>query len=726
MKQTTFEERQELREALRTILGRIWPPANAATASDSPEHLIGLWSELSENGVAAMLSPHDLAMVSNECGRAAAPVPLIGAAIAGMLLSGEDADAVVSGSMRVAVAFGVFDGDTQAGSLSIEAGTANGMLSGIEDWSMATHLLALADDGHRAALIDKQATGLSAELTPGFAVPALARVTLNGVACSSIPLTPASAESAAMLARMMLCARASGAARRGLELAVEYAKLREQFGQPIGRFQAIQHKLADCAVTLDVCELMTENSASALESGNGAFETAALLALASPGLRKVALELHHAFGAIGYAEEHELPRHFRRIHADLLRLGGAPVARLHLGRRLLGDRHLLPPLQSNPDAERLRDDVRAWLGQHWNSEARAAAHRRPFAERDSDPAFIRELGKQGWLTVNWPKSHGGLGLSPLEQLAFVEEIHGSGAPVALAQAGSWLIAPALIKFGAQQLQDRFLPLIASGEARFCLGYSEPQAGSDLASLRTRAVQDGDEYVITGQKLWTTLAETATHVFLAARTDPDASPKHAGISLFIVPTDAPGVDIIPGMALYGRTFSTVFYDEVRVPASNLVGKLNGGWEVLTLALASERVLMGGSVARLKGLLESIADALRDRRGDPIVLDRLGALAADLQAARLLAMRSVQLLQKGVPALLEGAISKLFTGDFAERLGETALELFGTSATFSEESPMAPIAGAIEQHVRASIMAVIGGGTAEIQRTLIAQRGLGLPR
>ncbi|WP_342244612.1 acyl-CoA dehydrogenase [Pseudomonas sp. OTU5201] len=725
MTQTTFEERQELRQALRTILGRIWPTADAVTKSESPDHLINLWNELCENGIAAMLSPHELAMTANECGRAAAPVPLLGAAIAGMVLSGDDADAVASGAMRVAVAFGAFDGDSQAGSLRIAAGAASGSLSGIEDWSTATHLLALTDDGQQAALIDKQATGLSAETTPGFSVPALVRVTLNGVTCRTIPLSPASAESAVMLARLMLCARASGAARRGLELAVDYAKLREQFGQPIGRFQAIQHKLADCAVTLDVCELMTENSASALEAGEGTFETAALLALASPGLRKVALELHHAFGAIGYAEEHELPRHFRRIHADMLRLGGAPAARLRLGKHLLDDRHL-PPLQSNPDTERLRGDVRAWLGQHWNTEAREAAHRRPFAERDSDPAFIQELGKQGWLTVNWPKSHGGLGLSPLEQLAFVEEIHGSGAPVALSQAGSWLIAPALIKFGSQYLQDQFLPLIASGEARFCLGYSEPQAGSDLASLRTRAVRDGDEYVITGQKLWTTLAETATHVFLAARTDPDAKPKHAGISLFIVPSDAPGVDINPGMALYGRTFSTVFYDEVRVPASNLVGELNGGWEVLTSALSSERVLMGGSVARLKGLLESISGALRDRSGDPIVLDRLGALAADLQAARLLAMRSVQLLQKGVPALLEGAISKLFTGDFAERLGETALELFGISATLSEESSVAPIAGAIEQHVRASIMAVIGGGTAEIQRTLIAQRGLGLPR
>ncbi|MBD9562272.1 acyl-CoA dehydrogenase family protein [Pseudomonas sp. PDM09] len=723
---SNHEEREELRLALRSILKRIWPAEEAVTRSTSPAALETLWRALCANDVVLMRSAQDLAMVMNECGRVAAAIPLIGAAIALPLLDVAQANALTRGDLRIAVALGRFDGDRLAGSLQLEGDRANGQMAAIEDWSLATHLLAIADDGQSAALIETTASGLVAEPTPGFATPALVQLRMENVACKVIALVPRFAEHSARLARLLLCARASGAGRRGLELAVSYVRLREQFDQPIGRFQAVQHKLADCMVNLDICELMIDNCADAIEAGEGAFESAALLAVASPGLRKVALELHHAFGAIGYAEEHELPRHFRRIHADMLRLGSAPEARLHLGKHLLQNGTPFPPFRNDPDAERLRQQVRTWLGQHWDADARAASCQRPFAERDSDLNFIGELGKQGWLSINWPESHGGLGLSPLEQLAFVEEIHGCGAPIALSQAGSWLIAPALIKFGSQQLQDQFLPLIASGAARFCLGYSEPEAGSDLASLRTRATRDGDEFVINGQKLWTTLAETATHVFLAARTDPDAKPKHAGISLFIVPTDAPGVDIHPGMALYGRTFSTVFYDDVRIPASNLVGELNGGWGVLTSALASERVLMGGSVARLKALLENIAGALHERRNDAVVLDRIGGLAAELHAARLLAMRSVQLLQKGAPALLEGAVSKLFTGEFAERLGETALELFGIGATLSEESDLAPIAGSIEQHVRASIMAVIGGGTAEIQRTLIAQRGLGLPR
>ncbi|MFU2325026.1 acyl-CoA dehydrogenase [Pseudomonas sp. NFX98] len=726
MPDITIEERLELRDALRKILGRVWPAEHAVSKAQNPEDLNVLWRELCENGIAGMQSPQDLAMVMNECGRAAAPVPIIGAAIATRLLTPEEIEAIEVGDMRLAVAFGALDAIPQTHTLRIEAETASAVLSGIEDWSIATHLLAFSDDGLSAVLIAKHAEGISTEVTPGFAVPALVTVSLNNAKCRRLTVSPEAVNQVTLLARMLLCARSSGAARRGLELAVDYAKLREQFGQAIGRFQAIQHKLADCAVTLDICELMTESSATAIDGGAGSFETSALVALASPGLRKVVLELHHAFGAIGYAEEHELPRHFRRIHADMMRLGSAPAARQYLGKRLLENPQPFPPLHSHPGADRLREEVKSWLSEHWNKEQQQASRQRPFAEREADPSFIRSLGQKNWLTVNWPKSHGGMGLSPLEQLAFVEEINGSGAPVSLASAGSWLIAPALIKFGTQAQTDEFLPLIASGEARFCLGYSEPQAGSDLASLRTRAIRDGDDYVITGQKLWTTLAETATHVFLAARTDQDAKPKHAGISLFIVPMNTPGISIYPGMALYGRTFSTVFYDEVRVPASNLIGELNGGWGVLTSALASERVLMGGSVARLKALLESIAKALPHRGDDPVTIDRLGGLAADLQAARLLAMRSVQLLEKGIPAMVEGAISKLFTGEYAERLGEQALELFGLNATFSEESSAAPLEGAIEQHVRVSIMAVIGGGTAEIQRTLIAQRGLGLPR
>ncbi|VXD04139.1 Acyl-CoA dehydrogenase [Pseudomonas sp. 9AZ] len=731
MNDNAADNRLLIRDALREILRRIWPMANAVTSASDAMKLCALWVELCQNGVAAMEDVCDLAMVMHESGRAAAPIPLLGSCIATRLLARignqeRQLEAIQTGDMRIALAFSQFDGDNQAGTLHVDSGIANGALANIEDWAVATHLLAFNHDGTCAALINRQATGLTCETTPGFAVPSLARLSLHDVRCELLSLTPEQATELVSLARLLLAARASGAARRGFELAIDYAKLREQFGQVIGHYQAIQHKLADCAVTLDVCDLMIENCANALQRGSGTFETAALFALASPGLRKVALELHHTFGAIGYAEEHELPRHFRRIHADMTRLGGAPLARLQVGRYLLENAGSLPELQSDTEAERLRGQVRNWLGKNWDEAARQTARLRPFAERDSDPVFIRALGKQGWLAVNWPKSHGGMEFSPLEQLAFVEEMHGAGVPIAPAQAGSWLIAPALIKFGTQPQRDQFLPLIASGEARLCLGYSEPQAGSDLASLRTKAIRDGDDYLITGQKLWTTLAETATHIFLAARTDLDAKPKHAGISLFIVPSNAPGVDIKPGMALYGRTFSTVFYDEVRVPAANLIGPLNGGWGVLTSALASERVLMGGNVARLKGLLESMANALQDRSDDPIVIDRLGGLTAELQAARLLVIRSVQMLQKGKPALLEGAISKLFTGDFSERFGETALELFGTSATLSEESLAAPMGGVIEQHVRASIMAVIGGGTAEIQRNLIAQRGFGLPR
>jgi len=714
---------------LRLILEHIWPAGRTAEACESTDGLAALWQELCDNEIASLERPAELAAVASELGRAGAAVPLLGAAIARRLLTGsaeqELAAQIANGSARIAVAFAGLEPGPPRPSLAIEGGTLTGRVGGIEDWALATHALVLPGEGERAFLVAHDAPGLAAEPTPGLAVPALTCLTLTAVAGKPLPLHSGAAGQLADLARLLLIARAAGAARRGLELATDYVQVREQFGQPIGRFQALQHKLADCLVAIDVTELLIANAAAAQEAGSGEFETAALSAFASPALRRASLELHHSFGAIGYSEEHELPRHFRRIHADTVRLGGAPASRLSLGRRLLAGGGF-PPLMASDGAEAVRGEVNDWLEASWTADKRAAASARPFRERDADPEFVRAAGEKGWLAVNWPRAQGGREFGPLEQLAFVEETERAGAPLAISRAGSWIIGPTLIRHGSDAQRKAYLPGIAAGEIRFCLGYSEPQAGSDLASLRTRAVRDGEDYVIDGQKMWATLAETATHIFVAARTDPEAKPKHAGISLFIVPTDSAGVEIRPGLALYGRSFSTIFLDEVRVPAANLVGPLNGGWAVLTSALASERILMGGQVARMRRLLEELAASLEPRAGDDVVADRIGALAADLQGARLLSLRPVELLEQGASATIEGAISKLFTGDLAERLGETALELLGTAGTFGEEAPGAPLDGAVEQFLRYSIMTVIGGGTAEIQRSLIAQRSLGLPR
>ncbi len=577
-------------------------------------------------------------------------------------------------------------------------------------------------------------------------MPALASIRLDDATADCLPVERRLLTELALLARLGLAARALGAARRSFELVVEYAKERKQFGQPIGRFQAIQHKLADCLIGLESTSLLLEQAADAVDrtafNQDATDRTAsdwrplasAAFAHASATLRQVALETHHTFGAVGYAEEHEAPRHFRRVHADLARLGGVRKAREELADHLLRPGAAgMPDLDLGPAANAFRREVRTWLAQNWSPEVRARHRQKPFHERDVDRDFTRQLGRDGWVAVSWPSEFGGQGRTPLEQYAFVEEMNYAGAPTGAHTCSSELIGPALIAFGTPGQKAEFLPAFLRGDAMFSLGYSESGSGSDLASLRFSAVRDGDEWVLNGEKIWTTRAEIADYHWLAARTDPQAKPPHAGITMFMVKLDRPGITIRPSMALYGHTFASVHYDNVRVPDSARVGEVNGGWKVITHALAAERVLMGGSVATMRGLFDELVAYLavatqdgRPMRDDPLVRDRIGALAAEIEAARQLAANGVRITELGRVPVYEAAMSKVYSGELMQRITETAIDLLGAAATLDEDSPDVPIRGRVEQMLRRSIMMVVGGGTAQIQRNLVAQRGLGLPR
>ncbi len=274
-------------------------------------------------------------------------------------------------------------------------------------------------------------------------------------------------------------------------------------------------------------------------------------------------------------------------------------------------------------------------------------------------------------------------------------------------------------------------MIRAGKLRFCLGYSEPEAGSDLASLRTRADRDGDGWVINGQKLWTTGGHLASHVWLATRTDQEASPPHAGITVFLIPMDTPGITVQQHRALSGEISCTVFYDDVRVPDSARVGQVNEGWKVITDALAGERVFMGGIAA---SLLRQLDDLLAVVRPDPDAWvgprgsarrARLGEVAVTLQASRALVAAAIGATAAGRGARLEAPMAGVLGGELAEAFGEAMLDILGPGAALSGETPDVPGGGAFEYGLRLSIMYVVGGGTNDIQRGLIA-RGLGLPR
>jgi alkylation response protein AidB-like acyl-CoA dehydrogenase len=266
-----------------------------------------------------------------------------------------------------------------------------------------------------------------------------------------------------------------------------------------------------------------------------------------------------------------------------------------------------------------------------------------------------------------------------------------------------------------------------------MGYSEPDAGSDLAALRTSAVKEGDGWRINGQKIWTT-TYWGKYMFLAARTDRDAKPRHAGISMFIVPMDTPGISVKPAATMYDGSFANIFYDNVKVPADALLGPVNGGWKVLMDALANERgVVGGGIVLKVAHAFNCLCADLRntERSGqplckDPLVRDRVGRLAAEIEVGRQLMVHCAELATSGTTPPEMGAISKVFSGELMERFGEAALDLLGPLATLSQDAPGALRNGRYEQNLRHSLMWVISIGTNEIQRSLIAQRGLGLPR
>jgi alkylation response protein AidB-like acyl-CoA dehydrogenase len=392
----------------------------------------------------------------------------------------------------------------------------------------------------------------------------------------------------------------------------------------------------------------------------------------------------------------------------------------------------LPAHDMGPAANAFRKDVREWLAKHWTLERRAAHLRKPFKERGWDVDFSKLMGRDGWIGIGWPSAFGGQGRSATEQIAFITEMTNVGAPCQAHGTGESIVAQALFLHGTKEQQDEWLPAIRRGERTFALGYSEPEAGSDLAALRTRANRDGDDWVVNGQKLWSTGGDKAEYMWLAVRTDPEAK-KHAGISVLMVDLRSPGVTIRPSLALYGKTFSAQFYDNVRVPAKNMVGAVNNGWKVITDALAAERVMIGGTrMAGIERAFDHLTEYLKTAvvggkalKNDPVIRDRIGALAADIEVARQFQMRNSRLVEQGRVPIHEAAMGKVFASELQERLGQAALDILGTGGLLSEEADSAPV-GEMEQVLRHAIMGMIGGGTNEIQRNVIAQRGLDLPR
>ncbi|MGW3959668.1 acyl-CoA dehydrogenase family protein [Amycolatopsis sp. NPDC005003] len=337
--------------------------------------------------------------------------------------------------------------------------------------------------------------------------------------------------------------------------------------------------------------------------------------------------------------------------------------------------------------------------------------------------IVRQLGKDGWLALGWPPEYGGQGRSMLDQLVFTDEAAVAGVPVPFLTVNT--VGPTIMRYGTEEQKAFYLPKIAAGELHFSIGYSEPEAGTDLASLRTRAERDGDEYVVTGQKMWTSLIEYADYVWLAVRTDPDAK-KHRGLSILIVPTSAEGFSWTKVHTVAGAGTSATYYDGVRVPVSARVAEENAGWPLITNQLNHERVALTSSAPIRKALADVLAWAKETGAIDhEWVRLHLARVHAGAEYLKLRNWRIAWAAANSELGPAEASATKVFGTEFAIEAYRLLMEVLGAGAVVREGSPGALLAGRIERLHRSALILTFGGGTNEIQRDMIAATALGLP-
>ena len=367
-------------------------------------------------------------------------------------------------------------------------------------------------------------------------------------------------------------------------------------------------------------------------------------------------------------------------------------------------------------ADLVTDELRAELK---SSEGGGPEYRR----------ILKRLADDGWLGIGWPKEYGGQDRSPMEQYIFAEEVQRVGFPLPFLTLGT--VGPTIMQFGTDEQKQEYLPRILKGELHFAIGYSEPEAGTDLASLKTRAVRDGDEYVINGSKVFTSLADHADYIWLAARTDPDA-PKHRGISIFMVPTSADGYKCTPIRTMGDiRTHST-YFEDVRVPAGSLVGGENRGWTLITNQLNHERVSLF-NVGPIQVCFEEVCQWARDTKlpdgrrvmDQPWVQQNLAKVKAHIDVLKLMNWKQAWEMTRGALHPAEASTVKVFGSEFNIEGYRLMLEVLGEPGLVREGEPGAVIRGRVERMYRSMLVLTFGGGTNEVQRDIIAMAGLGMP-
>ncbi len=746
--QLGLTEEQELLQHTFAELFAAESSAERVRAAEQTGFDPGLWKHLIETGAIGIRVPdahggsgaglHDAVILAEQAGRALASVPLVEAiCVAGMLARIDGAPArallaeILAGSCVATLALH-----------EVERNPAQLIAGG----AAADAVLALEGD----ALVLMRRPRAAVEAPPAnIGSSALARWRLDVAPPGGERVILARGDEARNAYhaareewRLLTAAALTGLAQRALEIGADYAKSRVQFGRPIGAFQGIAHAFADAATSVSASQLLVQYAvwsvATAQPEAAGricfAFAAAAESAATASG------RALHAHGGYGLSLEYDIQLYYRRAKAWALAGGDPRDELLRAAARLWGNEApvALPDAGActldwslGAGAEGMREEARAFFEHALTPELRAKAH---FSWDGHDAGFQRELARAGLLFPHWPRAYGGRDASPYETAALAEEYQRAGwSTHAVITTG--MVGATLIKMASEELKREVLPRILEGDAVISLGYTEPASGSDVAAAQTRAVRDGDDWVIDGQKMFTSGADRAQYVFLLTRTDPGVA-KHNGLTMFLVPLDAPGIAIHAVHTLSDERTNVTYYSGVRIPDRYRVGEVDGGWRVLGYALEIEHGSGAGSAGHgthLRDLSERTVrwarSAQRDGRpllDDVRVRERLARVAMHADMSFVLDRRALWLGATGRPDRGEGPMSKLFGTDTLQTDASDLLDLFAPDSLLRAGSEGAIADGEPEFGYRVAAATRVYAGTSEIMRSIIAQQALGLPR
>jgi alkylation response protein AidB-like acyl-CoA dehydrogenase len=727
----------EVRAEIRSVVTDVLDKGGATWQALAEAGLLGLAAPEAHGGEGLGLA--EIGVLLHEVGARALDLPVLETLACGLLpltatapeaVQADLVPQVVAGTLTLAPAL-----NEPGSALPVRPATTlrEGKVSGhkIDVTVLEGQALLLVSTDSGVALVDPNGPGVTA--TASYASrsipPATVRGRTTGYVFDEAPAVHVLPEPASQVLREHAVAGllllGDGLVAGALELTAGYVKERVQFGRRLAEFQAVAVQVADVFVVARMVALAAEEAARRVAAGEPAAEDLAVGAAWFTDRVPAALQTcHHLHGGMGVDETYPLHLYFSRVKDVVRQLGGkaATLAQVPI------EEGEGKNLELTPSQRAFKDEVRAYFSTLVSEEDKLE-----MMENRHGPAYhrnIKQMGSDGWMGVGWPVEYGGKGLGEIEQQIFANEA--ARGDIHLPSVTLQTVGPTLQAFGTRKQKDMFLKDILAGDVHFAIGYSEPDAGTDLASLRTTARRDGDHYVVNGQKLWTTGGHAADYVWLAVRTDPDA-PKHKGISVLIVDTEDPGYSWTPIITSDGsHHVNATYYHDVRVPVDMLVGEENEGWRLITTQLNHERVMLGPA-GRLEGLRDLVADWARGRTtaaGTPL-LDV--PWIRDVLARTTVAFRVNELLNwevagggaTGAGAVADASASKVFASDEVQSLG-LALEEVVTAYGDPAEPETATLLHFLDATTKRNLVLTFGGGVNEVQRELIATFGLGLPR